>query len=157
MTRYYVPITIKSGLQIPFKRSRLRDIARLALIEACHRPYASVSLVITDDEEIRELNRKYRGIDRSTDVLSFELGGSQAEFKLPSEETCMGEIVISYPRALEQAAENKQTIDREMILLVVHGMLHLFGYDHIKRLDSDKMKHKELELVRYINRELETK
>ena len=85
----------------------------------------SSSCPSSDDPEIRELNQTYRKKDKSTDVLSFPLNekGSDGRFYL-------GDIVISVPRAREQAAELGHPLDRELEILAVHGFLHLLGYEH---------------------------
>ena len=106
----------------------------------------SISLVIADDETVHHLNLEYRGLDETTDVLAFPLWTSaenadpEAEgFYLPPGETApVGEIVISYPQAARQAREGKRTIRSEMALLIVHGVLHLLGYDHA---DSQQESH----------------
>lgn len=93
-----------------------------------------LGLLITGDETIRDLNQRYRGIDEATDVLSFALteGGSDvSQFILPPDGTIhLGEVIISYPRAIMQAEKAGHYVDNEMALLVVHGILHLLGYDH---------------------------
>jgi probable rRNA maturation factor len=97
-----------------------------------------VTLTLTDNEGIRELNRQYRGLDKATDVLSFSmLEASEEEPELHFEEgeqdplaDMIGDIVISVPRAEEQAAEYGHSFERELGFLFVHGFLHLLGYDH---------------------------
>ena len=84
-----------------------------------------VSVSIVDNTEIRHLNRKYRGIDAPTDVLSFPMDGY-----------VLGDIVISLEKAVEQAEEFGHSIERELGFLAAHGMLHLLGYDH-KDEDSE--------------------
>jgi probable rRNA maturation factor len=97
-----------------------------------------LSLLITDDATVHELNKKYRGKDKTTDVLSFALeadkrGDASAGFMMPPGEMVhLGEVIVSYPRAIEQAAERKHPVEDELALLVVHGVLHLLGYDHDK-------------------------
>ena len=85
------------------------------------------SLLFTDNEEIRSLNRQFRGKDAATDVLSF----SQVEGLEPGEtEVALGDVVVSLERAKEQAAEFSNTFEEEILRLAVHGILHLFGFDH---------------------------
>jgi len=86
---------------------------------------AEVHLLITDDARIRELNRRFRDFDRATDVLSFPDGD-----ELPSGLTLLGEIVISLDAARRQATELEHDEIRELSELVLHGVLHLIGYDH---------------------------
>ena len=85
-----------------------------------------VQLILTDDTYIRRLNAAYRGKDRATDVLSFDLG---ADSPLDEDISC-GEIYISLERARIQAIEQKVTILEELARLLIHGLLHLTGYDH---------------------------
>ena len=100
-----------------------------------------VALTFVDDEAIHELNRQYRGIDRPTDVLSFamhETAEDEPEIKMqppepddmPDIPDLLGDIVISVPRAMEQAQEYGHSFEREIGFLFVHGFLHLLGYDH---------------------------
>ncbi len=95
---------------------------------------AAVSIVLTDDEEIRLLNRTYRGKDQPTDVLSFSLRETspeetQVNFAQLDEELPLGEVHISVPTALRQAQEGGRTLEEEVTFLAVHGVLHLLGYE----------------------------
>jgi probable rRNA maturation factor len=99
---------------------------------------AALALVITDDKALRALNRAYLGIDAPTDVLSF--GGESPDFvSAPDAEPYLGDVVISYPRAQAQAAAAGHSVDAELALLVIHGVLHLLGYDHIRSSDKAVM------------------
>lgn len=94
-----------------------------------------VVVTLVDNERIQELNRDYRGIDRATDVLSFamnESGEDELEIIFEDDEApnMLGDIIISVPKALEQADEYGHTLEREMGFLSIHGFLHLLGYDH---------------------------
>ncbi len=97
-----------------------------------------LSVLLTGNEEIRELNREYRGKDKPTDVLSFPM----------EDEHLLGDIVISTEKAASQAVEFGVTVGEEMARLLVHGLLHLAGYDHVKGgRQAKKMKEKEEELM----------
>ena len=99
-----------------------------------------VSVTLTDNAYIHELNRDYRGIDRPTDVLSFALRESEEpEIVGGPEIDVLGDLVISVERAREQAAEYGHSLRREIAFLTVHGMLHLLGYDHIEEADREEM------------------
>ncbi len=101
---------------------------------------AEVSVTLCSAEYIRSLNKKYRGIDRPTDVLSFPIyedGEFPREECLPA--AMLGDIVISIPRAKEQAAELGNSFMRELAFLTVHSMLHLLGYDHERSSDEDEL------------------
>lgn len=92
-----------------------------------------VSVTFTDNEGIRELNRKFRNIDRSTDVLSFPLFDYTGESEEPPVDEfvgMLGDIVISLEQAKKQAEEFGHSFEREAAFLTVHSMLHLLGYDH---------------------------
>jgi probable rRNA maturation factor len=105
-----------------------------------------LSLLITDDATVLELNRKYRGKDKTTDVLSFALeadkrSNASAGFVMPPGETVhLGEVIVSYPKAVEQAAERNRAVEDELALLVVHGVLHLLGHDHDKPAREREMR-----------------
>lgn len=121
---------------------------------------AEVDIMLTDNSAIRELNKKYRGIDSATDVLSFpmlefeegyeedghvELGVE--DLNPESGEVILGDIVISLERAKEQSEEYGHSLSREVAFLVVHSMLHLLGYDHIQESDRVIMRRKEEEIL----------
>jgi probable rRNA maturation factor len=91
-----------------------------------HVTQVELTVVIEDDNYLRELNNQFLGIDAPTDVLSFPANEIDPDTGLPY----MGDIVISYPRALEQASTANETVTDELQLLVVHGALHLLGFDH---------------------------
>ena len=110
---------------------------------------AEVSLTLTDDEHIRRLNRDYRGQDRATDVLSFALNESaEPDIIGGSPINALGDIVLSLPRAEEQAKEYGHSFRREVVFLIVHGMLHLLGYDHIEEKDRLEMEQEQREVMK---------
>ena len=103
-------------------------------------PTAEVSITLTNNAYIHELNKKYRQIDRPTDVLSFALNESdEPEVEDGPEINVLGDIIISVERAEEQAAEYGHSVRRERAFLTVHGMLHLLGYDHMEEADRLEM------------------
>ncbi|HUY11381.1 MAG TPA: rRNA maturation RNase YbeY [Candidatus Dormibacteraeota bacterium] len=114
-----------------------RAIKRCAarLLEAVERPQAALALSFVSDQEIARLNRKHRGKDRPTDVLSFPLDPDPS---MPGEEL-LGDIVISVPTARRQAAEYDAPLQREVERLLIHGLLHLLGHDHEERAERDEM------------------
>lgn len=92
---------------------------------------ADLSVVITDDDEIRALNAQFRGVDEPTDVLAFAEEETELPFvNAPDELPYLGDVIVSYPRAQVQAVEQGHGVDDELRLLIVHGVLHLLGYDH---------------------------
>lgn len=94
------------------------------------------TLIIVGKNKIHSINKKYRGIDAETDVISFAEIDSEDEF---IEDNYLGDIFINVDRVKKQAKEYKHSIKREFVFLFVHGMLHLFGYDHMNLKDEKKM------------------
>jgi probable rRNA maturation factor len=108
---------------------RLRSVVEAVLCSE-GRP-GQVTLVITDDMGIRELNRDFLGRDTPTDVLAFSAQEDGGAFvSAPEAGDYLGDVIVSYPRALAQSTEYGLPVERELDLLVVHGVLHLLGYDH---------------------------
>jgi probable rRNA maturation factor len=107
---------------------------------------AELGVLVTDDEVIRRLNMEYAGEDASTDVLAFSLREGE-EFVSPDEVLRLGEVVISYPTASRQAAEAGRLVDEEIAHLLVHGILHLLGYDHAGVEDEGRMRAREAALL----------
>lgn len=99
-------------------------LAHQQVDEACE-----LALLITGDEVLRELNRRYRGVDRPTDVLAFAEEGPEPFVDAPGLPRYLGDVAVSFPRAQSQAAEAGHAVEAELYLLVVHGVLHLLGYD----------------------------
>lgn len=108
---------------------------------------AEVSIVLTDDEHIRNLNKKYRGIDSPTDVLSFPMIDNFNEEMPYQDEIPLGDIVISLERVEEQRKDYGHSFERELAYLAVHGLLHLLGYDHMNDDDQREMRAREEEIL----------
>lgn len=100
---------------------------------------SEVSVTITDDKKIHELNLQYRKIDRPTDVLSFAFRDSDEPEIVTNEPEILGDIIISIERAKSQAEEYGHSLRREIVFLTVHGILHLLGYDHMEESDRLEM------------------
>lgn len=112
-----------------------------------------VDITIVDDEEIHNLNRDYRNVDRPTDVLSFALDeNDEAEPQIVDgpEEHLLGDIIISAETAARQAEEFGHGLEREIVYLAVHGLLHLLGYDHMTEADKVVMRGQEEAALREI-------
>lgn len=121
-----IEIDINEDLDIKIDKNLIANAAEAALSHHTTAAGDSLTVVITGDENIQQLNRQYRGIDTPTDVLSFEAGYQDPETNM----TYLGDIIISYPQAKAQAESRDHTLEDEIQLLVVHGTLHLLGYDH---------------------------
>ena len=102
-----------------------------------------VSITLTNNEYIHQLNKKYRGIDRPTDVLSFALNESDEPAIADAAVNILGDLVISVERAEEQASDFGHSVRREMAFLTVHGMLHLLGYDHMEEDERAEMENEQ--------------
>lgn len=110
-----------------------------------------ISVTVVDNEVIKELNSQTRGIDRETDVLSFPLGeNGEYEVNYATDALLLGDIVISLPKAYEQAQEYGHSAEREIAFLTVHSMLHLLGYDHIEEDDRKVMRAREEKILNYM-------
>jgi probable rRNA maturation factor len=134
-------------------RTLLRALINAALDQENLDAPAEVSLTITDDARIQEMNRQYRQVDAPTDVLSFpllsddDLAGAGEFVTAPDGVIHLGDVVVSLPRAREQAAEYGHPLKREVGYLVVHGVLHLLGYDHDTDADQRRMRQREEEVL----------
>ena len=142
---------------LPFDVKETAELIVETALEYEDCPYeAEVNLLLTDDEEIRIMNREHRQIDRATDVLSFpmldyetpgDLSGIEEQgdpFNPESGELMLGDIVISKERVIAQAEEYGHSVRREYAFLIAHSMLHLLGYDHMeeeeRRLMEDRQR-----------------
>lgn len=111
-----------------------------------------VTITLTTPENIQEINKEYRNIDRTTDVLSFPMFEKQElEEKIKKQEfqytDILGDIIISIDKVREQAKEYGHSFERELSYMIVHGFYHLMGYDHIKEEDKKMMRPKEEEVL----------
>lgn len=107
-----------------FSSRRLKQVA-LALLQLARREDAELSLALIGDTEMQRLNAQYGHKDYPTDVLSFP-----AAKNLPAEARLLGDVIISVDKAAEQAKERQRTLDQEIVTLLIHGFVHLLGYDH---------------------------
>ncbi len=112
-----------------------------------------ISVTLTTPENIRKLNKKYRNIDKQTDVLSFPMFEKQEieNLKQLQYEEALGDIVVSIERVKEQAVEYGHSFERELAYMIVHGFYHLMGEDHIKDEDKVIMRKKEENVLNKLN------
>lgn len=138
-----VPITEEERSALRWIRASLEEAAVMEEL-----PPAEVSVTIVDNETIRQLNRDYRQVDLPTDVLSFpqwepgETMESAGDAPVP-----LGDIIISFPRAREQAEAYGHSLEREIGFLAVHGFLHLLGYDHETEEEERRMFARQEEIL----------
>jgi len=140
-----VLVAVDDKIDTVIDDERLERLARVALEREGFAP-SELCVMITDDATVRELNRTYAGEDASTDVLAFSLREGE-EFAAPDGVIRLGEVIISYPTARRQAEEAGWSIDDEVDHLLVHGVLHLVGYDHAAAADEERMQAREQELL----------
>jgi len=129
-----INILIDQEFKKQVKSTWLKNIVRQILKAENVGVKSEVGLVITGNEKIHELNLKYLEEDRPTDVLSFPMN-EQFEtapvfVNVPDGKLHLGDIIISYPTAVKQAEEHNHPVSREIVILLIHGILHLLGYDH---------------------------
>jgi probable rRNA maturation factor len=121
-------------------KSTVRQAVKATLLREGFESNASVSVTFCDNAYIRELNKKFRNVDRHTDVLSFPLyEADELVYDDPDAEFMLGDIVISLERAKEQAQEIGNDFYREIAFLAVHSTLHLLGYDHERSREEDEL------------------
>jgi len=126
--------------------------AVLATLEAEGAKARDVSILLTDDPEIRGLNRTYRGFDKPTDVLAFGLDEAELPEGLAAALAVgpLGDVVISVETARRQAERRRTSLDQELELLAVHGTLHLLGYDHERPEDARRMRSRTRSIRRHL-------
>jgi probable rRNA maturation factor len=126
--------------------NRLTQVA-VATLDAIKAPSGELSLVLGDEEQVRDLNRKYRNLDRPTDVLSFKHESSDPDSGL----TYFGDVIIAVPIAEIQAGSAGHSVEAELSLLTVHGILHLLEYDHSDEEEKVKMWKIQSKILRSLN------
>lgn len=115
-----------------------------------------ITITLTNPENIKKINKKYRNIERATDVLSFPMFEKDEleekirnkDFKYPD---VLGDIIISIEKVEEQAKEYEHSFERELSYMIVHGFYHLMGYDHIEEKDKKQMRPKEEKILSDLN------
>jgi probable rRNA maturation factor len=130
-----VNLQVKRNVRFSIDRSILLRAAELTLEFTRKNKQSDLSIVIGNDALIQKLNREYRQVDAPTDVLSFPSG----EVDPDTMDLYLGDVIISLPRAQQQASNQGHPLADELQLLVVHGTLHLLGYDHAKAMDKQDM------------------
>lgn len=140
----------------PIKRSQLAKAAKAALEKMDVKGDVRVDISVIGDRKMRSLNKEFRGIDKATDVLSFSFeleGKSKTKFVNPPDTNYLnlGDVIISYPQLLVRAAKEDMLVDDMLNLLVVHGILHLLGFDHEIPLEAFDMEKLEDQILAELN------
>ena len=142
MTEHVIFVSIAEPFAGSLSEKRLAATARRVL-EAEDAPACELSVTVTDDETVRSLNREYAGEDDVTDVLSFSQREGEEFVAPPEGAPPLGDVVIAYPQATRQAAERGRAATEEVTRLLVHGVLHLLGYDHAEPEEARRMRERE--------------
>ena len=143
-----MPVHMQSHVRcVTFDRARLERRARESLSEVGESS-AELGIMFVGDQRMRGLNRRYRGKDRTTDVLAFAMRGAPH-----SSSHLLGDVVIAVPTAARQAKQGQRSLDEELMVLLVHGILHLCGYDHERsEKEARRMHRRERMILRSIAR-----
>jgi probable rRNA maturation factor len=136
------------------RKGRLKTLAEKVLeLEGCSSE-TEVGIVLTDNRKIRGLNKKYRKVDRATDVIAFPMESPHSTLPLKGggfkEGELLGDVVISLERAKSQSREYKHSFEKELAVLVIHGLLHLLGYDHLKKSEAEVMAKRERAILKKV-------
>jgi len=146
-----IAISVEEEFKELIDKEWARRIAQQVLKAENVNPPYEVSIVFTNPETVQKLNRDFRGVDEPTDVIAFYMLSQKENtptFVLPPDGvTRLGEVIISYPQAAEQAREQGHSVNEELALLIVHGILHLLGYDHQQPEEEKRMRGREQELL----------
>ena len=147
-----INVLIDEGFVERLEVGWLRGVAEQVLVVQDVGSRVEMGLVITSQERVRQLNRSYRGKDEPTDVLAFsvreEIDAELPPFAQPPDGVLhFGEVIISYPQAVIQAEERQLSVKKEVAVLIIHGVLHLLGYEHDKPEMERQMKSREEEIL----------
>lgn len=118
-----------------------------AILSLCGLKDAELSILIVNNQRIQGLNKKYRGIDRPTDVLSFPMTGTEFNSVPPMQPLLLGDVVLSMEKIESQAREQGHSAESELMILLTHGILHLIGYDHERSPQEERRMRKKEGLI----------
>ena len=164
MSRYTIHTDIRRAYRALVPIKRLKTAIQQTLAAHAVRNGSALSLIVTDDETVQQLNREHRGVDAPTDILSFPhepfseammeemqaiaaSAGAAAQAIAAELQPYLGDLIIALPYTQRHAAELGHALEDELILLVVHGTLHLLGYDHDTAENQARMWQKQAELL----------
>ena len=145
-------VLIQNNQKEKVRLKTVNGLAKAALKDLGCRNNAELSILLTDNKGIQELNKRYLKKDKPTDVLSFPMWDFNSELLTPNSELILGDIVISIETAKTQAKENGVAFYEEIARLLIHGILHLFSFDHEKSSkEAQRMKKQEERLLEIAN------
>jgi probable rRNA maturation factor len=134
--------------RIKLNQRKIKEIIKKVLQYLKVDEETEISILFTDDKFIRSLNNKYRGNDKPTDVLSFSLQEGAVKSSEVESDKLLGDIIISADSAQRQANNLNHSMEKELTVLLIHGLLHLTGYDHEKNKDYKIMREEEIEILK---------
>ena len=152
-----VDVQVAPALRRRVKKRDIRTWAEATLHAEGLTELPDMAVVITDDDTIRALNRDFRGVDEATDVLAFGEEKAGPFVLAPGEPAYLGDAIISLERAEIQAAERGHAAQTELQLLLVHGILHLLGYDHATEKGQQEMWARQDAILKTLGRKAEGK
>ena len=155
----------ESDIPLPFSEQEVAEAVISETLDYEDCPYeVQVNIILTNNDEIQQINLEQRGIDAPTDVLSFPMieyayhsdftvleADGMDSFDPDTGELILGDIVISVDKVIEQAEKYNHGVKREYAFLIAHSMLHLFGYDHMDELERENMELKQDEILTRLN------
>jgi len=154
-----INVLFDEGFEGCLEASWLESVAEKALVAQGVDSKVELGLVIASQERVHQLNLSYLGKDEPTDVLAFSMLPEQSRGDLPFVAPPdgikhLGEVIIAYPQAVIQAEEHQHSVKREIAILIIHGVLHLLGYEHDKPELEREMRAREAEILSYIEEDL---
>ena len=142
-----MPVHMQSHVRrVTFDQARLDRLAR-AILSDVGETSAELGVLFVGDQRMRGFNRRYRGKDRTTDVLAFAMREARTPYAICHMPDMLGDVVISAPTAWRQAKEAGQSFDEEIVRLLVHGILHLCGYDHERSEKEARRMHRRERMI----------
>jgi probable rRNA maturation factor len=150
-----INVLYDEGFENSVSEDWLRDVAQQALLSE-GQDDAEMGILITGQERIRSLHKEYMGEDSPTDVLSFAMRekgpAGTPDFVFPEGDALhLGEVIISLPQAEIQAKEHKHSVKKEVAVLLIHGILHLLGFDHDRPESREKMQDRETAILKIVD------
>ncbi len=147
MKKNHITVTVSTNIPSDFDTQWLTKLSNGIIEQLNIKKPIEFSILVTSNKKIKLLNKKYRNINEPTDVLSFYMPANNENFITPPDNLIhLGEIIISYEQAVKQATDESVDIRTELMVLTVHGILHLLGFDHELSGDERKMRKKEDEI-----------
>ena len=142
-----MPVHMQSQVRrFTFNQPHLKRSVR-AILADVGEPSAELGILFVGDQRMQGLNRRYRGKDRTTDVLAFAMREGSAPLVSRHKPAMLGDVVIAVPEAARQAQQGRRSLDEELMVLLIHGILHLCGYDHEQSEKKARRMHRRERMI----------